>query len=458
MSEEQQHIIVDADILRKTTKEAESKADILRIAAKSSDVTADIERKTVAEANAEAAIRRRATKSVEIDADIRRITHEGVSYKTDPAVKVTSDLAKTINDNLPHLATTEYVEDQIKKSLADSKELQEVLASIKDTMADDNVDRILGAMGNYLPLSGGTVRGDLEVLGTVKGKVANADKATFTEYANRADRANLADTATVATTAQECVGNALTADKASYASRAAVSDSCTGNAATATIAERAKSVETVPWSSIQGAPKKYPANGGVADTAKIAESVDWRGVRNAPDFLTEVKWSDIHGVPPAAEATTIAWENVTGKPSTMPAEGGTADKARSVDWADVQNKPAERIITWDDVTQKPSIYLKADKIDWNLDVINKPKYFPTKSVTWEQVTGKPELFPNQPVSYGDLLNLPKFFPTMWDKISGKPEDLVHAGDKIKKSEHADKADLAISIPTSDVGGNIWIEF
>ncbi len=457
MSEEK-YIVLDADILRKTTKKDEAQSGIMRSTGAHETPDFVLERRTYKEAQAEAGIQRETVGRVETDADIRRITYTGVSYKTDPSVKVTSDLAKTINSNLPHLATTEYVEDQIKKSLSDSKEMQEVLASIKDTMADDNVDRILSAMGKYLPLSGGTVRGDLEVLGMVRGKVASADKATFTEYANRADRANLADTATVATTAQECAGNALTADKASYASRAAVSDSCTGNAATATIAETAKSVESVPWSSVQDAPKKYPANGGDADTAKIAESVDWRGVRNAPDFLTEVKWSDIRGVPPTAEATTIAWENVTGRPTAMRADGGVADKAKSVDWADVQNKPAERIITWDDVTQKPSIYLKADKIDWNLDVINKPKYFPTKSVTWEQVTGKPDLFPNQPVSYKDLLNVPDKFPTTWEQIAGKPVDLVHASDKIAMAAHADKADLAVSVPTTDLGGNIWIEF
>lgn len=101
--------------------------------------------------------------------------------------------------------------------------------------------------------------------------------------------------------------------------------------------------------------------------------------------------------------------------------------------------------------------MKADKIDWNLDLVNKPKFFPTKSVAWEQVTGKPEMFPNQPVSYGDLLNVPKAFPTTWEQISNKPDDLVRAGDTIAKAKHAEKADVAISIPTSDVGGNIWIE-
>lgn len=446
-----------ADFLRRTTKKDRAEADLQRNADASDGTTAALARSTRKEVASSADMDARLTASFSKTADIRRITHTGASYKADPGVSVTADLSETINSNLPKLATTAYVDEQVKKCITDSKELQDTLTSLKDIMTDDNVDRVITSLARYLPLTGGTITGDLEVLGKLKATIAMADRATTTEHATKADKAAKADKADVATVAENCQGNALTANKADYAARSKVSDSCTGNAATADVAKRAQSVDSVSWSTIVGAPTRYPADGGNADTAATAGSVEWKNVKNPPQFLTAVYWSDIQGVPPTVESATISWENVTGKPASMPADGGVADEAKSVDWENIKNKPAEKIVTWDEISQKPSIYLRADKIDWNLDVINKPAYYPTKSVTWEQVTGKPDLFPNQPVDFKDIINKPKAYPTTWTQISGKPENLVLASDKIAKAEHADKAEVALNIPTMDVGGNIWIQ-
>lgn len=446
----------NADIERDAVASGTSDADVERACSVVQVVDADISRSPIVITEADAPIIRRAKAVVEYDADIQRTARVVTNGRVDPSVKVTVDLSKSIQDNLPRMATTDYVQEQIKKFISDSKELQTVLENLQESLGADDVDRVVKALGKYLPLEGGTISGDLEVHGKLHGTADTALKAVFTERSNYAVRSGKAEMATTATTAQMCLGNATSADNALYATRAGEADSCVGNAATATLAEQAKSVMSVPWSVVTDAPTQYPANGGHADSADTAESVDWKNVKNHPEFMTNVKWTDIQGIPPTAEATTIAWENVTGKPAAMPASGGTADVAKSVEWSDIKNKPVDKVVTWDMVQEKPSVYLKADKIDWNLDVINKPKYYPAMSIAWEQITGKPDLFPNQPIDYGDLLNVPKTFTTTWDLIQGKPTDLVHKTDKIANAVHADEAAVAFSVPTKDVGGNIWI--
>lgn len=443
---------VGFDIARFAAMRASSVDDIVLNDVVNDIVDASIKRDTLNSEDDAFEIARYTSGLIETNADIFR----KANY-IDSEVHVKSDLSKTINETIPTLATTNYVNREIKKFIADSEELQTVLMKLRESIGADDVDRVLTALSRYLPLDGGTITGDLEVRGALHGTADKALVAITTGSAELATNAKKADYATVAKTAQDCQGNALTADTAAYANRAAVAESCSGNAATATVADTAKSVQSVQWNSIQDVPKSFQAKGGTADYAVTAQSVDWSGVKNHPKFITEVKWDDIQGIPAAAVSDSVAWEKVIGRPSALPADGGTADVAKSVDWENIRNKPGEKIVNWKDVGEKPELFLKADGIDWNNDIVNKPKYFPAKTITWERVSGKPDTFPHAPVDYNTLLNLPEAFPTTWEQVSGKPADLVHASDKIAEAAYADEASVAFNIPTKDVGGNIWIQ-
>ncbi|MEU5403707.1 tail fiber domain-containing protein [Streptomyces sp. NPDC005963] len=83
-------------------------------------------------------------------------------------------------------------------------------------------------------------------------------------------------------------------------------------------------------------------------------------------------------------APSVAWANITGKPTTLP--------------------PSEHVHDWPSITNKPDAFPPASHAhDWS-SVSGKPTTFPpsTHAHTWSSVTGKPATFPPAPHSHDYL--------------------------------------------------------
>jgi hypothetical protein len=131
--------------------------------------------------------------------------------------------------------------------------------------------------------------------------------------------------------------------------------------------------------SIEAGSNVESVNGKTGAVTLNKADIGLGNVDNTADKDKSVKYATSAG-----SANAVAWDNVTGKPSTYPpsshthtsAEVGlgnvdnTADKdksvkyattagtANSVAWDDITNKPStiDSSVTWDDITDKPSTY------------------------------------------------------------------------------------------------------
>lgn len=91
----------------------------------------------------------------------------------------------------------------------------------------------------------------------------------------------------------------------------------------------------------------------------------------------------------ASSADSVAWANVSGKPSSF------APSSHNQDWSTITNKPAQatRWPSWTEVTSKPSSFApSAHNQDWST-ITGKPTTFAPSAHNqgWSTITGKPTL-------------------------------------------------------------------
>ena len=180
------------------------------------------------------------------------------------------------------------------------------------------------------------------------------------------------------------------------------------------------------------------------------DQVGLNNVDNTADKDKSVKYADSAG-----SANSVAWDNVSGKPSTYPPSShthtkdqvgldnvdNTADKdksvkyaesagsANSVAWDNVTNKPTTMAssVAWDDVTNKPSTYPPSShthtpeevglgNVDNTADKDKSVKYAESAgsvdSIAWDDVMNKPSTYPPdahthtpEEVGLGNVANL-----------------------------------------------------
>jgi lysophospholipase L1-like esterase len=117
-------------------------------------------------------------------------------------------------------------------------------------------------------------------------------------------------------------------------------------------------------------------------------SVDWVDVENKPATFPSdpVSWTDVEDKPATFPHDTVSWSEVQNKPTTFPAS--------SVDWTGVQNKPTTfpaSSVDWTGVQNKPTTY-PHDAISWD-EIEDKPDLSGGGTITWDAVSGKPSTFP-----------------------------------------------------------------
>ena len=159
------------------------------------------------------------------------------------------------------------------------------------------------------------------------------------------------------------VNHANTAGYADMAQRA-------GNAGYADTANH------VSWGNVSGKPSTYPPSSHIHTPAEVGlDNVD-----NTADKDKSVKYAESAGT-----ANSVAWDNVTDKPTTM---------ASSVAWDDVTNKPS---------TYPPSSHTHTPdqvglgNVDNTADKDKSVKYAESAgsvdSVAWDNITDKPSSYP-----------------------------------------------------------------
>lgn len=116
--------------------------------------------------------------------------------------------------------------------------------------------------------------------------------------------------------------------------------------------------------------------------------------------------------------TTMAWGDVTGKPSTFPAathgnEAHSSTFITGVAWGDVTGKPSTFPSTWTDVASKPSAFPP----EAHGNAAHTSTFI--TGVAWGDVTSKPSVFP--PETHGNAAHSSTFITGVaWGDVTGKP--------------------------------------
>lgn len=201
-----------------------------------------------------------------------------------------------------------------------------------------------------------------------------------------------------------------------------------------------------------------PATAGTADTAK---SVAWDNVTGKPSTFTPATHSH-------------AWGNVTGKPSTFAPSAHKHVKADITDfptslpasdvkvWAKAANKPS---YTWGEITEKPGTFTPAGHKHVKADITDFPTLgtaaaknvgdfaAASHSHSWDSVTGKPTTFAPSSHNHDDRYYTESEIDT---KLSGKANSSHthnYAGSSSAGGTAASVNGFTFGVQTSDPGAN-----
>lgn len=246
------------------------------------------------------------------------------------SVKESMQTAQTIEGNIKSLQESiTALNAQAQQYLTDAK-------AIRDSLS--NAVEYKGSKDNFsdLPTTGQRV-GDMwnVVNADTKNEVKAGDNVIW-NGSGWDNMGGIVDTSVFAKLNSDVTFKTITA--------ATFTGALKGNADTATTAA---SADSVAWANVSGRPTALPANGGTADLANSAKvctgnaataskaSMDSSG-RNIVDTYPTKAGAGASGTwginitgnaasaTTAASANSVAWANVSGRPSSLPANGGTA--------------------------------------------------------------------------------------------------------------------------------------
>lgn len=246
------------------------------------------------------------------------------------SVKESMQTAQTIEGNIKSLQESiTALNAQAQQYLTDAK-------AIRDSLS--NAVEYKGSKDNFsdLPTTGQRV-GDMwnVVNADTKNEVKAGDNVIW-NGSGWDNMGGIVDTSAFAKLNSDVTFKTITA--------ATFTGALKGNADTATTAA---SADSVAWANVSGRPTALPANGGTADLANSAKvctgnaataskaAMDSSG-RNIVDTYPTKTGAGANGTweinitgnaafaTAAASANSVAWANVSGRPSSLPANGGTA--------------------------------------------------------------------------------------------------------------------------------------